>query len=257
MNHKLISHLVCEIFDQEIYPALEQRYKVTFMKDASVIELASNEVVVLLPYGVVISWDASYDALMFFFDFIREFQIRSIEPSIVETFSYSIEDTFNIHFDTISIENLDHANLCALSHALAQNVKLMEFERKIQDSIEENDFIPRKLALQGSIPLGKKDLSKKIGELFLVKNQINLQYDLLDTPAFFWDYPEYEVNYLRMTKYLDINARLEVLNKRVEVLQELLNMLSHEQNHRYSSILEWIIIGLILFEIILTIGDHF
>ena len=81
MIHKLISHLVCEIFDQEIYPALEQRYKVTVMKDASVVELAPNEVVVLLPYGVVISWGASYDALMFFFDFIKEFQIRSIEPS--------------------------------------------------------------------------------------------------------------------------------------------------------------------------------
>ena len=257
MTQKLVSHLVCEVFNDEIYRALEQRYKVTTMKDASVVELTHDEVAVIFPYGVIVSWGASYDTLMFLLDFVKEFQIRNIEPPIVEESAYSVGEDFNIHFDKLSIKDREHANLCSISHALAQNVKLMEFERKIQESIEANDFIPRQLTQNGSIPLGKKEISKKIGELFLVKSQINLQYDLLDTPAFFWDYPEYEHFYLRMTKYLDINSRLEVLNKRVEVLQELLNMLSHEQNHRYSSILEWIIIGLILFEIVLTLGDHF
>ena len=102
-----------------------------------------------------------------------------------------------------------------------------------------------------------KEISKKIGELFLVKTKINLHYDLLDTPEFFWEYPQYENQYEKMVKYLDIKSRVEVLNKKVEIIQELLHVLSDEQKHKYSSFLEWIIIILIAFEIIINLKDHF
>ncbi len=105
--------------------------------------------------------------------------------------------------------------------------------------------------------LSKKEISKKIGELYLAKSKINLHYDLLDTPEFFWEHSEYEAHYERISKYLDIRSRVEVLNKKLEVIQELLNMLSNEQNHKYSSFLEWIIIILIAFEIIMNIAEHF
>jgi len=53
--------------------------------------------------------------------------------------------------------------------------------------------------------------------------------------------------------YLDIKPRIEVLNKKLEVIQDLLNVLADEQKHKHSSFLEIIIIVLITFEIILTI----
>ena len=90
----------------------------------------------------------------------------------------------------------------------------------------------------------------------MVKSKINLHYDLLDTPEFFWDYPEFEIYYEKVTNYLDIRSRVEVLNKKVEVIQELFDMLSNEQNHKYSSYLEWIIIVLIGVEIIMGLWEH-
>ena len=113
------------------------------------------------------------------------------------------------------------------------------------------------MAYTGKIILIKKEISKKIGELFLVKSKMNLHYDLLDTPEFFWEYPEYENQYEKLIKYLDIKSRVEVLNKKLEVIQELLHVLGDEQKHRYSSFLEWIIIILIAFEIVINIKDHF
>ncbi|MBD3798119.1 MAG: RMD1 family protein, partial [Campylobacterales bacterium] len=41
----------------------------------------------------------------------------------------------------------------------------------------------------------------------------------------------------------------------VEVVQELLDVLSNEQNHKYSSFLEWIIIILIFIEIVMGLYD--
>ncbi|WP_417535681.1 hypothetical protein [Methylophaga sp.] len=46
-------------------------------------------------------------------------------------------------------------------------------------------------------------------------------------------------------------ARINVLNKKLESIHELLDMLANEQNHKHSSTLEWIIIILIALEIVL------
>ena len=189
-------------------------------------------------------------------DFIKDLQINSFNKPIIEEFNYTLDDEFKINLDTIYLSDSSIASKIAISHALAQNVKLQQFEEEILTTIENNSHIPLQLSTTGKIKLTKKEISKKIGELFLVKTKINLHYDLLDTPEFFWEYPQYENQYEKTVKYLDIKSRVEVLNKKVEIIQELLHVLGDEQKHKYSSFLEWIIIILIAFEIIINLKDH-
>ena len=54
-----------------------------------------------------------------------------------------------------------------------------------------------------------------------------------------------------MRNYLEIDQSLQVLNKKVDVVNQILTMLSEEQKHRDSSLLEIIIIALIFIEIIM------
>jgi uncharacterized Rmd1/YagE family protein len=91
------------------------------------------------------------------------------------------------------------------------------------------------------------------GELFLAKSRINLHYDLLDSPEFFWEYTELSSYYNTVANYLEIRNRIEVLNKKLEVIHEIFDMLAEEQKHRHSSLLEWIIIWLICVEVFFTI----
>ena len=46
---------------------------------------------------------------------------------------------------------------------------------------------------------------------------------------------------------------IEVLNKKVHVIHELFDMLAEEQKHKHSTMLEWIIIGLITLEVLFFI----
>ncbi len=253
---KLTAYLLCEKFNVSIYEAVDSRYKTTRYKDVVVIDLEDDEQIVLFRYGVIVCWNIKYENLKFFQDFIHSHMILELEDMIIEEFIYQEGEAFKIQQDVLSFD--DHSILfrIAIAHTLAQNVKLELFEKHIEQSIEENATIPNQLALDGKIKLSKKEVAQKIGQLFLVKSKINLHYDLLDTPDFFWEYSEYEIYYEKMTKYLDLRARVEVLNKKVEVIQEILDMLSNEQKHKYSSFLEWIIIILIAFEIVMNIVDH-
>ena len=219
---KLISYLTCEKFNQHIFQNIEERYKCNIIKDAIIINIKEEQQIILFKYGVFICWDIEFENIKFSLDFIKDLQINSFKKSIVKEFNYTFEDEFKINLDTIYLNDSSTTSKIAISQALAQNVKLQQFEEEVQTTIENNSHIPLQLSTTGKIKLTKKEISKKIGELFLVKTKINLHYDLLDTPEFFWEYPQYENQYEKTVKYLDIKSRVEVLNKKVEIIQELL-----------------------------------
>ena len=83
---------------------------------------------------------------------------------------------------------------------------------------------------------------------------VNLESDILDAPEFFWDNADLESLYAMARKACDLHKRTDILNKRLDVLKELFEMLSNELNNQHSSNLEWIVIGLIVIEVILEIG---
>ena len=55
--------------------------------------------------------------------------------------------------------------------------------------------------------------------------------------------------YARVAKYLEITRRAEVLNKRLDIIKELFDMLASEYHNSHASMLEWIVIILILIEV--------
>eukprot|EP00965_Chrysotila_dentata_P071567 2364289-Pleurochrysis_carterae.AAC.5 len=52
-----------------------------------------------------------------------------------------------------------------------------------------------------------------------------------------------------LLRYLEVERRVEVLNKRLDIIKELFDMLANELHNSHSSMLEWIVIVLILVEV--------
>ena len=126
-------------------------------------------------------------------------------------------------------------------------------EQTIQRTIHLTKELPELLAQQGSIKLSRKDIRRMMGRLFIDRSSINLHQELLDTPEFFWEYSDLESYYSLVAHHLDRERRVNVLNQRLRILQELFDMLAAELNHQHSSRLEWTIIGLIVIEVLLHI----
>ena len=105
------------------------------------------------------------------------------------------------------------------------------------------------MAKDGKIPLQRKGLTKRIGQLFVDRASINLHSDILEAPDYFWEDDEYLEMYTRTAKYLEIGRRVEVLNKRLDMIKELFDMLAGGLNHAHSNKLEWIVIILIFVEV--------
>ena len=80
---------------------------------------------------------------------------------------------------------------------------------------------------------------------------VNLVSNVLDTPEIFWSEPAFEPLYMAIRGYLEISQRVDVLNQRVGVISDLLAMLKDNLTSTHGEQLEWIVIFLISFEIVI------
>lgn len=228
---------------QDLMASLGSRFR-----DAVQIDVFGGETW-LFEYGVIVFWGVDEDEKL---ALLNRLQVNEdvLTGQHQEHLRFAFDgETLKLQRDLIALPNSDELLRLSISHGLAQSIKLNQYEEKAQDTITQYGYLPNALAETGKIKLGRTALAKIRGHLFSTKSDIFLHYGLLDTPEFFWEYPEYEYAYTLTSRYLDIRPRVEVLSNKLDVIHELFEMLADDLNHKHSSFLEWIIIILIAFEI--------
>ena len=219
----------------------------------NVLHVESNQGdVFVFDYGVLVFWRLAAGE--------REEILQKIAGFAKAPLSHTLDDEFTfetgsaktfIKNDHIHLQNDEVLTRLAVSHGIAQSTKLAQFEYRVQQTINDTVHIPENIARTGSAQLSGKELSRLRGRLYITKSDVMLNYDLLDVPDFFWEYPELDSLYSMVAEYLEVKQRVEVLSKKLETIHELFDMMSDEQKHRHSSMLEWIIIWLIAIEIVI------
>jgi uncharacterized Rmd1/YagE family protein len=211
---------------------------------------------IVFGYGAVVHWNVGDDHRNKLHRILLDHAENPLTAAEEDNFTFALNcPGTRIVEDHIELESFDPMLIFSLSHGMAQSIKLASFESSVLTTINSTSYIPKSLAEEGTTKLSRRNIARIRGQLFLTKSEVILNCDLLDTPDFFWEYPEYGAFYSLTAKYLEIVPRTEVLYKKLETIHELFEMLADEQKHRHSSILEWIIIWLIVFEIVMAIYD--
>eukprot|EP01012_Entosiphon_sulcatum_P032218 TRINITY_DN4098_c0_g3_i1.p1 TRINITY_DN4098_c0_g3~~TRINITY_DN4098_c0_g3_i1.p1 ORF type:complete len:230 (+),score=53.97 TRINITY_DN4098_c0_g3_i1:83-772(+) len=138
-----------------------------------------------------------------------------------------------------------------ISHAIAQSCKLTVYEERIDQVIKETREYPEVLAQRGAVPLSRAEAARLKGQLFVHRMSINLHSDILDTPDFVWEHTALDPAYRAVRKDMDIDQRVNVLNQRLQIVNELFEALHQDLHNKHSSNLEWIVIWLIVVELVL------
>lgn len=239
---------------EELRQLLEQRYRVTAYQGALHVSQPGWDAFIF-PYGVFVGWEMGYDEEQSLLEALRQVSSNLHPVPFIDHFTFDDQASGtrirNDHLELVSNATLDKL---AVAHGLAQSVKLMEFEDQARRTIEETRYIPENIARYGRANLRRKAIAKLRGMLYIVRSDIHLHFDLLDTPEFFWEHPEWQETYRNISNYLEMEQRTRLLNDKLNIIQQLLTMLAEEQNHKHSSTLEWIIIWLIAVEIVIFLA---
>lgn len=237
-----------------LFGLLKKTYTATLYRDVvHVIYRPDTANLFFFSYGVVIAWGLTEEEELKAIEEVKEFERDSLPQLEKDEYEFSYDSNYRLQRDEIVLASKDVLTKLAISYGLAQSVKLTFFERTIDKTIVKTKHLPKDLARKGKIFLSRKEISQKIGELFIDRSSVNLHSDILDEPDFFWEYPEYHPLYRDIAKCLDFSTRVSVLNTRLTIVSELLGMLSDQLNHQHSTTLEWTIIWLIMIEVILVV----
>lgn len=210
--------------------------------------------VFFMEYGTVVIWGMTLTEEKKLLKELRKFEVEKLAQEDVESedLNWYLADYSRIYNDVITLrKGSSYMTKLSLSHALAQSTKISFFEGVIDNTIDTTKDIPQSIAESGKIGLPPVEIMKQIGHLFILRMNIHLVGSIVDSPEIFWAQPDLEPLYSAARSYLEIPQRIELLNARVEVLQDMLQLLKDQVTSSHSEWLEIIVIILIILEIVL------
>lgn len=150
----------------------------------------------------------------------------------------------------------DAAVMLAASHALAQSTKLAVYEQRASELADDTEYIPKAMAKTGDVDLTQKEASKLRGRVFLQRADLNVASNLLDQPEFLWGAPDrYAKLYEETRDYLEIETRVDIVNTRLLVLEDLVGVVVTELETKNGTRLELIVIWLIVIEVVIGLVE--
>ncbi|KAJ1020128.1 hypothetical protein NDA16_004408 [Ustilago loliicola] len=199
-----------------------------------ILEALQSAELVILPYGVLV---------MYNFSAAEE---RSIIEDVLssgcarEPMDEAARETEAFHFcydpnisaprifnDFFTFRAPNHLLKLSLAHAIAQSTKLSVFEERMQATLELTSHIPKEMASSGELKLKRREALRLTGRLFKLRVDVNLTSNVLDTPELFWSEASLKALYDAIRDYLEIDERVENLNERLAVANDLLEII-HE-----------------------------
>jgi uncharacterized Rmd1/YagE family protein len=157
------------------------------------LSYASKEVFIF-DFGAAVFWGFSRGEEAGLLKTIRLFVTKGMVA--VNEFEYGEDDmafvlspdekTISIANDVISIpEDTLPKQRMAVSFAIAQSSVLAIFEARIEQKVEEYKYIPEALAAYGKVQLSERQLGMMIGEVFVIRHDVNLHTEILGNSLFF------------------------------------------------------------------------
>ncbi|KAK7414998.1 hypothetical protein QQX98_006231 [Neonectria punicea] len=145
----------------------------------------------------------------------------------------------------------------AFSSGLARSTKLAVLESTLTSYFESTRNIPALLSQGAGVPLGRKFILQKTGELLSLRARLNHYSELTDSlPDIFWDSRAelgLEAYYDQVGRALDVNVRIRALNQKMDYAAEIASVLRELSSEQHGTRLELIIILLIAVEVIFEV----
>lgn len=221
------------------------------------LQLSQGGEIYCFSYGVVVFWGLEIAQEEWWLKTLRDVERERLKHAECDTFSFTTGQQMQIVNDEICLPQAKPLARLAASFGLGQSVKLAVFEISVEKALQHCQPIAQRLAEKGRSFLSRREIARRMGQLFLERSSINTHLDALDKPEIIWENDESEPYYDAVADYLDLSSRQIVLNRRLDIVKEIFDMLSTQLNHQHSATLEWIIIALILFDVMLTLLRDF
>jgi required for meiotic nuclear division protein 1 len=166
----------------------------------------------------------------------------------------SKDESFTINNDFIILKEIHPFHFEIVSTVLAKSVALDKIEHEI-DQLTDNLEELVDLLGKGDFKLKEKNLAKIWSRILGFKYSTISNIMLLDKPDITWDNIEAEKLYEKMSSLFELKKRYDIVKHKTETLEDITQAFGSLSQTKKSNRLEWIIIILISFEIVMSLTE--
>lgn len=159
--------------------------------------------------------------------------------------------------DAVVIRHLDVERLQIVAHNLATSVILAVQEEAVGTAMQRIEPFARQLWQSGRPGRGARELLRAIGESLLSEHHMVGRAAVVDAPEVIWERPELEGLHVRLAQEFEIRERHRALEQKLDLISRTARTLIDLLYNRRSLRVEWYIVLLIVFEIMITLFERF
>ena len=157
----------------------------------------------------------------------------------------------------VLLKDTDNARLEIVADVLGKSVVLARYESTVAQTFERIEPFAAELARQKTGSRMARELLSQLGSALLIEQQMVGRVQIDDTPEVLWDRPDLERLFARLRDEFEIIERFTALNRKLELVSRTVETALGLIQARRSLRVEWYVVILIVFEILLTLYQMF
>jgi uncharacterized Rmd1/YagE family protein len=142
-----------------------------------------------------------------------------------------------------------------IAEALSQSALLAHYETRLGGDFDRIEPLAQQLERKGRIPGRTREYLQRVGALLLIEHRMVGRAEIGDKPELLWEHPELERLYQLLEAEFEVRDRLRAIERKLALAGRTVRTLVDLINARHSLRVEWYIVALIMFEILLTLYE--
>ncbi|MBW8078022.1 MAG: hypothetical protein GJU76_08115 [Gallionella sp.] len=218
---------------------------------------AAGGIAVLFRYGVVVLFGVPITAELRFVESLKPLLSNAYAtPEVEELEIHCGMTSLGVQSGAVSLDTLSLEKLQVIADALSKNLVLSLYEKKVAGEFDKIEPLAQELATHGKVSGGSKQLLSKIGHMLLIEHRMVGRAEIGDKPETLWDFPHLEGLYASLEDEFELIERQSALDRKLGLISDTAQTLADVWDNKQLHKLEWYVIGLILFEIVLSLSER-
>ncbi len=218
-------------------------------------------IAVLFRYGVVVLFGVKSLDEARFIETLKPLLTNSYQaPETEELEIHCGRNSIGVQSGAVSLDEVTLEKLQVIADALSKNLVLTLYEKKVAGEFDKIEPLAQELATHGKVSAGSRKLLSKIGSMLLIEHRMVGRAEIGDKPETLWNFPQLEGLYASLEDEFELKERQSALDRKLGLISDTAQTLADVWDNKQLHKLEWYVIGLIIFEIIISLfemGDKF
>ncbi|SEI28260.1 RMD1 family protein [Paraburkholderia hospita] len=215
---------------------------------------SDDGVAVLFRYGVVVFFGVRADDEVAFIGSLKSIITNVYDnPEVDELDIYSGKSNPGVQSDAVSLDKVTLEKIQIIADVLGKSLVLSLYEKEVAGKFDGIAPVALELANSGKVMANSRSLLSKIGNLILIEHRMVGRAEIGDKPEILWEFPSLGGLYAALEDEFELHERHAALERKLTLISDTVQTLADIVENKNIHKLEWYVIGLICFEVILSL----